>query len=60
LTPKQLITRYAQRVLIETALADAVRFFHIDTVALVGLRIDFDMALLVLPSDLFDKPVIVP
>ncbi|UEN98505.1 hypothetical protein A9R16_008620 [Acidiferrobacter thiooxydans] len=53
-TPKQLITRYAQRMLIENALADAVHFFHIDALSsAVGLKVDFDMALLVLASGLY-------
>ncbi len=51
---KQLITRYAQRMLIENALSDAVRFFHIDALSsAVGLKIDFDMALLVIASGLY-------
>jgi hypothetical protein len=54
MTPKQLVTRYAQRMLIENGLADAVRFFHIDALSSsVGLKIDFDMALLVLASGLY-------
>lgn len=53
-TPKALITRYAQRMLIENALSDAVRFFHIDALSsAVGLKVDFDMALLVLASGLY-------
>jgi hypothetical protein len=51
---RQLITRYAKRMLIENALADAVRFFHIDALSSsVGLKVDFDMALLVLASGLY-------
>ena len=51
---KALITRYAQRMLIENALSDAVRFFHIDALSsAVGLKVDFDMALLVLASGLY-------
>jgi len=51
---KQLITRYAQRMLIENALSDAVRFFHMDALSsAVGLKIDFDMALLVVASGLY-------
>lgn len=51
---KQLITRYAQRMLIENALSDAVRFFHMDALSSsVGLKIDFDMALLVIASGLY-------
>lgn len=53
-SPRQLITRYAKRMLIENALADAVRFFHIDALSSsVGLKVDFDMALLVLASGLY-------
>lgn len=51
---KQLITRYAQRMLIENALSDAVRFFHMDALSsTVGLKVDFDMALLVIASGLY-------
>lgn len=51
---KRLITRYAQRMLIENALSDAVRFFHLDALSSsVGLKVDFDMALLVVASGLY-------
>ena len=41
-------------MLIENALSDAVRFFHIDALSsAVGLKVDFDMALLVLASGLY-------
>lgn len=54
LSTKKLITRYAQRMLIENALSDAVRFFHIDALSsAVGLKIDFDMVLLVIASGLY-------
>jgi len=50
----KLITRYAQRMLIENALSDAVRFFHIDALSsAVGLKVDFDMTLLVIASGLY-------
>ena len=53
-TPAKLITRYAQRMLIENALSDAVRFFHMDALSSsVGLKVDFDMALLVIASGLY-------
>ena len=53
-TAAQLILRYAKRMLIENSLADAVRFFHIDALSSsVGLKVDFDMALLVLASGLY-------
>ena len=52
----KLITRYAQRMLIENALSDAVRFFHMDALSsTVGLKVDFDMALLVLASTLYRR-----
>lgn len=51
---KQIILRYAQRMLIENALADAVRFFHMDALSsAVGMKVDFDMALLVVASGLY-------
>src|SRR5262249_54067076 len=50
----QLIPRYAKRMLIEKSLSDAVRFFHIDALSSsVGMKVDFDMALLVLASGLY-------
>jgi transposase len=53
-TAAQLIIRYAKRMLIENALSDAVRFFHIDALSSsVGMKVDFDMALLVLASGLY-------
>jgi len=53
-TPPKLVTRYAQRMLIENALSDAVRFFHMDALSsAVGLKVDFDMALLVIASGLY-------
>ncbi len=49
-----LITRYAHRMLIENSLSDAVRFFHLDALSsAVGLKVDFDMALLVIASGLY-------
>ncbi len=50
----KLITRYAQRMLIENALSDAVRFFHMDALSSsVGMKVDFDMTLLVIASSLY-------
>jgi hypothetical protein len=49
-----LITRYAHRMLIENSLSDAVQFFHLDALSsAVGLKVDFDMALLVIASGLY-------
>ncbi len=51
---KQLVLRYAKRMLIENALSDAVRFFHMDALSsAVGLKVDFDMSLLVVASGLY-------
>jgi len=51
---KALITRYAQRMLIENALSDAVCFFHMNALSsAVGLKVDFDMTLLVVASGLY-------
>ena len=53
-TAAKLLTRYAQRMLIENALSDAVRFFHMDALSSsVALTVDFDMALLVIASGLY-------
>ena len=49
-----MLTRYAQRMLIENALSDAVRFFHMDALSsAVGMKVDFDMSLLVIASGLY-------
>jgi len=49
-----LITRYARRMLIENALSDAVRFFHVNALSsVVGLKVNFDMALLVIARGLY-------
>jgi len=55
-TAKRLITRYAQRMLIENALSDAVRFFHMNALSsAVALKVDFDLALLVVASGLYRR-----
>ncbi len=55
-TASKLLTRYAQRMLIENAISDAVRFFHVDALSSsVGMKIDFDMALLVIASGLYRR-----
>lgn len=53
-TAAKVLTRYAQRMLIENAISDAVRFFHMDALSsAVGMKVDFDMALLVIASGLY-------
>lgn len=50
----KVITRYARRMLIENALSDAVRFFHMNALSsTVGIKVDFDMAMLVIASGLY-------
>jgi hypothetical protein len=54
LSVQKLITRYAHRMIIENSLSDAVRFFHLDALSsAVGLKVDFDMALLVVASGFY-------
>ena len=48
------ITRYAQRMLIENGLADAVDFFHLDALSsAVRLKIDFDVTLTEVASGVY-------
>lgn len=50
----QLITRYAQRTLIENGIAAAIDFFHLDALSsMVGLKVDFDLQLTLLASSLY-------
>lgn len=52
----QVLTRYAQRMLVENAISDAIRFFHMDALSSsVGLKVDFDMAMLVIASKLYRR-----
>ncbi len=47
--PKTLITRYAQRMLVENAIADAVHFFHLDSLcSSINMEVDFSIVLTVL------------
>lgn len=51
---KSIITRYAQRMLIENGLADAVGFFHLDSLSsAVALNVDFDVLLTVIASGIY-------
>lgn len=53
-TVAKILTRYAQRMLIENAISDAVRFFHMDALSsAVGMKVNFDMALLVMAAGLY-------
>jgi len=49
-----LITRYAQRMLIENGISEAVQFFHIDALSsMVGLKVDFDLQITLMASALY-------
>ena len=53
-TAEKILKRYAQRMLIENAISDAVRFFHMDALSsVVGMKVNFDMALLVVAAGLY-------
>ncbi|MDP2957701.1 MAG: hypothetical protein Q8N53_14845 [Longimicrobiales bacterium] len=53
-TPATLITRYAQRMLIENGIAEAIHFFHIDALSsMVDLKVDFDLQLTLMGSTLY-------
>lgn len=53
-TPAALITRYAQRMLIENGIAEAIHFFHIDSLSsMIGLKVDFDLQLTLAASSLY-------
>ena len=54
LGPVQLVTRYAQRMLIENGISEAVQFFHIGALSsMVGIKVDFDMQLTLVASSLY-------
>jgi hypothetical protein len=54
LGPVELVTRYAQRMLIENGISEAVQFFHINALSsMVGMKVDFDMQLTLAASSLY-------
>jgi hypothetical protein len=49
-----LVTRYAHRMLIENGIADAIQFFHLDSLSsMVGLKVDFDLQITLMASSLY-------
>jgi hypothetical protein len=49
-----LVSRYAQRMLIENGISDAIRFFHLDALSsMVGLKVDFDLQITLMASTLY-------
>jgi len=52
--PAALVTRYAQRMLIENTIAEAIQFFHLDALSsMVGLKVDFDLQLTLMAGSLY-------
>ena len=53
-SPAALITRYAQRMLIENNISESIQFFHLDALSsMVGLKADFDLQLTLMASSLY-------
>jgi hypothetical protein len=49
-----LVTRYAQRMLIENGISEAIQFFHLDALSsMVGLKVDFDLQVTIMASSLY-------
>jgi hypothetical protein len=49
-----LISRYAQRMLIENGIAEAIAFFHLDALSsMVGMKVDFDLQITLMASSLY-------
>lgn len=52
--PAALVTRYAQRMLIENKISESIQFFHIDSLSsMVGLKVDFDLQLTLMAGSLY-------
>ena len=53
-SPRDLIDRYARRMVIENTIADAIDFFHMDALsAVVPMKVDVDVQLTVMASSLY-------
>ncbi len=54
ITCPALVTRYAQRMLIENGISEAIQFFHLDALSsMVGLKVDFDLQITLMASSLY-------
>ena len=54
ISPTVLVTRYAQRMLIENKISEAIQFFHLDALSsMVGLKIDFDLQITLMAASLY-------
>lgn len=53
-SPRKLIGRYAQRMIIENGIADGIDFFHMDALSSsVALKVDCDLQLTLMASSLY-------
>ena len=53
-SPSKLISRYAQRMLIENGIADGIDFFHMDALSsAVALKVNCDLQLTLITSSLY-------
>jgi hypothetical protein len=52
--PAALVTRYAQRMLIENKISESIQFFHMDSLSsMVGLKVDFELQLTLMAGSLY-------
>lgn len=53
-SPAKLITRYAQRMIIENSIADGIEFFHMDALSsAVAMKVNCDLQLTLMASSLY-------
>jgi transposase len=53
-SPSKLVTRYAQRMVIENQIADGIDFFHMDALSsAVPMKVDMDLQLTLMASSLY-------
>jgi hypothetical protein len=54
ITCPALVTRYAQRMLIENGISDAIQFFHLDALSsMIGMKVDFDLQITLMAAALY-------
>ncbi|GAH56905.1 unnamed protein product, partial [marine sediment metagenome] len=53
-SPSKLISRYAQRMIIENSIADGIEFFHMDALSsAVAMKVNCDLQLTLMASSLY-------
>ena len=54
ITCPALVTRYAQRMLIENGISEAIQFFHLDALSsMIGMKVDFDLQITLIAGTLY-------